>query len=214
MIYPGLKFKGMLDMQLWLQEYSVNHHRPYIVFKSDKNQKYVLICENEDCPWKVWARKKKPEGWWKISKYIGPHTCGDAIIKGGKHRQLTSTFIAHRCADAIKATPTLPAASLVHFVKLIFHYHIKYGKAWRAKQMAMKMVYGDWEEAYGRLPRLLAAMAYRNPGMTHLLQRHPTYTRMVKGVKYPVFGRAFWCFLPCVEAFKHCRPFFVSMARS
>ena len=166
-----------------------------------------MICENDDCPWKVWARKKKPEGWWKISKYIGPHTCGDAIIKGGKHRQLTSTFIAHRCADAIKATPTLPASSLVHFVELIFHYHIKYGKAWRAKQMAMKMVYGDWEEAYGRIPRLLAAMAYRNPGMTHLLQRHPTNTRTVKGVKYPVFGRAFWCFRPCVEAFKHCRPF-------
>ena len=73
--------------------------------------------------------------------------------------------------------------------------------------MAMKMVYGAWEEAYGRLPRLLAAMAYRNPGMTHLLQRHPTNTRTVKGVKYPVFGRAFWCFRPCVEAFKHCRPF-------
>jgi hypothetical protein len=71
--------------------------------------------------------KKKPEGWWKINKYVGPHTCGNAIFGDGKHRQLTSTFIAHRCYDAIKATPTMPAGSLVHFVKLIFHYHIKYG---------------------------------------------------------------------------------------
>jgi hypothetical protein len=92
-------------------------------------------------------------------------------------------------------------------MKLIFHYHIKYGKAWRAKHMAMKMAYGDWEEAYGRLPRLLVVMAHRNPGMLHIFQRHPTYTHTIKGVKYPVFGRAFWCFLPCVEAFKHCRPF-------
>lgn len=207
LIYPGLKFKAMLDMQVWFQEYAVSHHRPYIVFKSDQNERYVLICENEDCPWKVWARKKKPEGWWKISKYEGPHTCGNAVLEGNKHRQLTSTFIAHRCANAIKATPTLQAASLVQFVKLIFDYHIKYGKAWRAKQMAMKMVYGDWEEAYGRLPRLLAAMAHRNPGMTHIVQPHPIETRTVEGVKYQVFRRAFWCFRPCVEAFKHCRPF-------
>ena len=129
LIYPGLKFKAMLDMQVWFQEYAVSHHRPYIVFKSDQNERYVLICENEDCPWKVWARKKKPEGWWKISKYEGPHTCGNVVLEGNKHRQLTSTFIAHRCANAIKATPTLQAASLVQFVKLIFDYHIKYGKA-------------------------------------------------------------------------------------
>jgi hypothetical protein len=50
-------------------------------------------------------------------------------------------------------------------------------------------------------------MAHRNPGMTHIFQRHPTYTRTVEGVKYLVFGRAFRRFRPCVEAFNHCRPF-------
>ena len=73
--------------------------------------------------------------------------------------------------------------------------------------MAMKVACGDWEESYGRLPRMLLAMAHRNPGMMHVVQPHPTYTCTVKGVKYPVFVRAFWCFRPCVEAFKHCRPF-------
>jgi hypothetical protein len=28
----------------------------------------------------------------------------------------------------------------------IFGYKIKYRKAWRAKQHAWKMIYGDWEE--------------------------------------------------------------------
>jgi hypothetical protein len=53
LIYEGLKFKTMLDLQVWLQEYAVIHHRPFIVFKSDKNQRYVVLCENEECPWKV-----------------------------------------------------------------------------------------------------------------------------------------------------------------
>ena len=148
MIYAGLKFKGLLDMQLWLQEYAVRHHRQYIVFKSNKKERYVVMCEDEECDWKVRARKA-PEGWWKISSYEGPHTCGEKVMgdkklgekkrRGSVHHQLTSTFIAHRCADAIKATPTLSAAALVRFVHLIFEYHVTYGKAWRAKKMAMKM---------------------------------------------------------------------------
>jgi hypothetical protein len=28
----------------------------------------------------------------------------------------------------------------------IFDYKIKYGKAWRVKQQASKMIYEDWEE--------------------------------------------------------------------
>ena len=215
LIYAGLKFKGLLEMQIWLQEYAVRHHRQYIVFKSNQKERYVVMCDDKKCGWKVRARKT-PQGRWKISSYDGPHTCGDKVLAnkapGEKvvrrtHRQLTSTFIAHRCAEAIKATPTLSAASLMKFIHLIFEYRVTYGKAWRAKQMAMKMAYGDWEEAYGRLPKMLAAMAYRNPGMTNVVQPHPTYTRTVEDVKYPVSGRAFWCFRPCVEAFKHCRPF-------
>jgi hypothetical protein len=40
----------------------------------------------------------------------------------------------------------------------IFGYKIKYGKVWRAKQRAWKMIYGDWEEGYEKLPPLFNAM--------------------------------------------------------
>ena len=78
-------------MQIWLQEYAVSYHRAYIVAKSNKKERYVVICEDEDCAWKVRARKT-PEGRWKKSSYEGPHTCGDNVLKGGGHRQLTSTY--------------------------------------------------------------------------------------------------------------------------
>ena len=47
----------------------------------------------------------------------------------------------------------------------LFGYRIKYGKAWRAKQRAWKMIYGDWEEGYEKLPALFNAMKAKNPGM-------------------------------------------------
>ena len=66
LIYEGLKFKTILHMQIWLQEYVVKQHWPYIVYKSNKNKRYVVMCEKEDCPWKVTARKTLG-GWWEIS---------------------------------------------------------------------------------------------------------------------------------------------------
>ena len=42
---------------------------------------------------------------------------------------------------------------------------ITYGKAWRAKQRAWKMIYGDCEDGYEQLPVLFNAIKAVNPGM-------------------------------------------------
>ena len=178
-------------MKIWLQEFAVTHHRPYRVMKSNANTRYVVKCEVVDCPWIVRARKIPGNGSaWKISSHVGPHMCGSSVLSG-KHRQLTSAFLGHRLVNAIKAQPTQSAAALREFIFLIFHYRVKYGKAWRAKQTTMKMAYGDWEEAYEPLPRMFEAMKYRNPGMITFYEPHDSKIRVVNGVSTPVFGRAF-----------------------
>ena len=91
-------------------------------------------------------------------------------------------------------------------VKSRFHYNVKYGKAWKAKQAAFKILYGDWEEAYNRLPRLLLAMAATNPGMVHVVEPHWQKSTLHKGTRFRVFHRAFWAFEQCKRAFEHCRP--------
>jgi hypothetical protein len=88
----------------------------------------------------------------------------------------------------------------------LFGYTVKYGKAWKAKQAAFKMLYGDWEEAYNRLPRLLGGMAATNPGMYHVVEPFGHKTRIHNGATVRVFGRAFWAFEQCIRAFEHCRP--------
>ena len=47
-------------------------------------------------------------------------------------------------------------------------YVIIYGKAWRAKHRAWKMIYGDWEERYEQMPILFNAIKVVNPGMHYL----------------------------------------------
>ena len=81
------------------------------------------------------------------------------------HLQLNSRFIARTFCNVIKHMPTITMSALIESIFLRFEYRVKYGKAWRAKQLALEMIYGDWEAAYERLPVMLNAMKAKNPGM-------------------------------------------------
>jgi hypothetical protein len=83
-------------------------------------------------------------------------------------------------------------------------YVITYGKAWRAKQCAWKMIYGDWEDEYEQLPVLFNAIKAVNPSMHYEYIPRPDAWKNGR----QIFFRAFWCFPQCVEAFRHCCPVF------
>jgi len=72
----------------------------------------------------------------------------DGELESPNHRQLTSEFIAYRLFNSISSLPTMSIKSVQDLVKALFHYKVKYGKAWKANQAAFKMLYGNWEEAY------------------------------------------------------------------
>jgi hypothetical protein len=72
----------------------------------------------------------------------------------------------------LKGQPNLKVKSIMTMTWELFGYRIKYGKAWRAKQRAWKMIYEDWEEGYNKLPALFNAIkAKKKP--RHALRVHP-----------------------------------------
>jgi hypothetical protein len=81
------------------------------------------------------------------------------------HAQLSFRFISQRLVNIIKNYPIMTVAVLIEVVMVVWRYRVKYGRAWRAKQRALKLIYGDWVEAYERLPAMLHAMKAKNPGM-------------------------------------------------
>ncbi|KAK1605283.1 hypothetical protein QYE76_028956 [Lolium multiflorum] len=186
-IASGIKFSTLLELKHWLKEYSVKHHRPYKVVHSDVKQRYTVKCEEDGCPWVVRARPLKGGPDWHISSCVSTHMCRGMRMDGKdakhEHRQLKSEFIAYRLSNSISSLPTMSIKSVQELLQAIFNYEVKYGKAWKAKQAAFKMLYGDWEEAYNRLPRLLGAMAAANPGMVHVVEPYGNKTRIYNGKK-------------------------------
>jgi hypothetical protein len=144
----GQIFKDLNALKRWLQHYTVLHKRPYRVLHSYKKHRYTVVCDKDQCPWRVCARVQKINRKWEITKVVGPHNCAEHELTT-KHRQLTSTLIGKRLMGILQSEPNMKVRTIMRIVENVYDgCKITYGKAWRAKQCAWKMIYGDWKYGY------------------------------------------------------------------
>jgi len=201
-IKKGKVFDTLEHLKYFLMDYAVRFHRPYYVSHCDKNKRYTVLCKH-GCLWGVWARRLRNEKW-KIRNVKQPHTCRTSKAKG-EHAQNTARYLGRRLVGIIRADSDTSVSSLIESIYAFTGYRVKYSKAWRAKQHAIELLWGDWKEAYNQVPRILSAMKHFNPG----LRWYPFVGRIVTdvdGVPKHVLQRVFWCFSQSAEAFNHCRP--------
>jgi hypothetical protein len=92
MIEKDRVFKDLTALKRWLQHYAVLRKRPFRVLHSYEKRCYMIVCDKDNCAWRVCARIQKITTKWKITKVVGPHTCAEHELTM-KHCQLTSTLI-------------------------------------------------------------------------------------------------------------------------
>jgi len=98
-----------------------------------------------------------------------------------------------RIAGIVGDSPETTVSSLVQSIYGFTGYWVTYGKAWRARQHALQYLWGDWKEAYNRVPRILLAMAHRNPGLKYFVDTGGMWVTK-GGVRKEVLLRVFWAF--------------------
>uniref|UniRef100_K3XRI6 Zinc finger PMZ-type domain-containing protein n=1 Tax=Setaria italica TaxID=4555 RepID=K3XRI6_SETIT len=188
-IKKGMKFNSLEELKFFLADYAVRLHRPFSVVHSDKNLRYNVMCK-QGCHWRVWSRLISSTGQWRISNVVQPHT---------------SKYLGRRILGIIRKDSETSVPSLVESIFAFSGYRVKYSNAWRAKQHAVALLWSDWKESYGMVPRVLSAITYYNPGVKWCIDScgmmHPD-----NGVLKHILQRVFWCFPQCSEAFQYCRP--------
>ena len=94
---------------------------------------------------------RESDGKWRISKVVEPHTF---LTNRGKenHQQLTAHYLARRILGLVDDNNDILMSSLQQSISRFVKYDVTYGKAWRAKQIALAIHWGSWEEAYYRIP--------------------------------------------------------------
>jgi hypothetical protein len=200
-IKKGQMFETLNAVQLFFQDYPVCHHRPYYVVKSNKDIWYIIRCQILSCSWGVWLRHMKNEIYqWKVCTMKQSHTCGTSEV-WHVHPQCTARFLGHQIISIVWAQSNITVAALVIYD--LTTYHVRYGKAWRAEEYALALLWGDWRESYTKVLRLLNAISHFNLSTRCIIDSCDQWLPNEKGWYYPVLKHVFWCFPQCVAGFTH-----------
>jgi hypothetical protein len=132
--------------------------------KSNKNVRYIIKCQISSCSWGVRIRRTKNEiHQWKVCTVKQPRTCGTSEVRH-VHPECTARFLGRRIMSIVWAQSDITVAAFIEAIHGLTTYRVRYGKAWRAKEHALALLWGDWRESYIKVPRLLNVISYFNPG--------------------------------------------------
>src|SRR5438105_15676768 len=88
-------------------------------------------------------------------------------------RIIDARYVAQLVITLIGSDISLTPKSIMEEVHTRTGMAISYSTAWRAKQKAMKMMFGGFEESFNHAPRLLRKMSIANPGTQFAMADEP-----------------------------------------
>ena len=194
-VHEGQLYKTQGDFKRALKAYAMKRGFEYAPTKCN-DHKITARCRVSDCPWRIKARQVPGIAQWWVKKFDSQHTCSRAI-GGLGHRNCDAAFIASFVREQVvaneKYTPKMVQTEILrqHGVK------ISYWKAYRARELVIQEVRGDFEGSFALLPSYMQELKSGDAETClQLLYQDEGH-----------FHRFFWAFGAAIRAFrKHCRP--------
>ncbi|XP_072080830.1 uncharacterized protein [Arachis hypogaea] len=124
----------------------------------------------------------------------------------GYHMKLDYHVISVSILSMIRADVVVSIKVLHNGTEAHFGFKPTFKRVWMAKQKVVAQIYGDWEESYNDLPRWVLGIQITMPGSVVVLKTSPVWVGGQVDDSAAYFYRLFWTFLPCIEAFRHCKP--------
>ncbi|KAH1256490.1 hypothetical protein GmHk_03G006640 [Glycine max] len=189
-----------------IKEYNIrNHFDCRTIYSDQRRLNFVCKLHENGCTWSLGACNSKRHNKWIIKSIRDHQTCLVSMLRQD-HRQLDKHVIAQIIQPIIKTNPTVSIKTLITEIKMFMNYTPSYKKTWLAKQKALEMIHGNWEESYAKLPKLFGALQSCVPGTVVATQTEFLYEggEIVLGKR--LFKRVFWSFGPCINGFAYCKP--------
>ncbi|KAH1257812.1 hypothetical protein GmHk_03G007691 [Glycine max] len=207
-LYVGMNFDSKDAVKNALKQYVMKVHQSFKVAET-KSHKYIVCCPNNSaespCPFYMRAILSKKNYAWKVTQWGGPHTCLNMSMTQD-HEKLDSDLVATCVVGMIREDPSIKISLIQERINSEFSYKVSYRKAWMAKQKAIAIEYGNWEESYGKLSSWLTHMQNHSPDSYFQILHDDFIVGNWVSREHRQFHIVFWTFGQCKEAFKYCKP--------
>lgn len=190
----GLCFRDVDELKKAVDWCSIKGMQKSVV-RETGTDKLMFECIRWNCKWSLVAAKLEKHNLFEVIKYTGPHTC-----RPFEPENFDSEFKTDEIEPAVRVHPTLSFAELSEWWQNKTGYRLETEDARAAKEEAVKRVFGDWEQSFEDLPKLISALRSSNG----LLVDWKYY--LFPNPKFASFSGVFWAFSQFIQGFQHCRP--------
>ncbi|RYR21930.1 hypothetical protein Ahy_B03g067219 isoform I [Arachis hypogaea] len=190
----GQQFQDKDEALLSVKTYSIRRGVQYKVVESDY-RRYVGKCSEfgNGCTWLIRLSLRQRKGIWEVKRYNRPHTCLATSISSD-HRSLDYHVIATFIMPMVRADASVNIKVLLNATAAHFGFRPTYRRVWMAKQKAVAIIYGDWDESYNELPQWVLGVQLTMPGTIAVLRTCPVRVGGQLDESQAYFHRLFWTF--------------------
>ncbi|EOA35143.1 hypothetical protein CARUB_v10020278mg [Capsella rubella] len=193
----GLCFKDRYELKKVVDWCSFRGGQRCVV-KEIKKDEYLFECIRWKCNWSLLAARMEDHGFVEITKCSGPHTCCSI-----EPDSFDVEFAADEIECLIRVQPTLTIAELKDWWFKKFGCKLETAKMQAAKKEAIRKTYGDWDQSFRLLPKLMAAFHSSNGLLVDW--QYDSFPNS----EFASFRGVFWAFSQSIKGFPHCRPLII-----
>ena len=186
-IKEGFCFSTIEEARKEIKKFcTINFHQCFVRYSN--HERFTTVCKNENCSFKISCNKRRDEKVY-ISKFNQQHTC-DYLNNRPK---VSANFVAEHILDPIADNPEISVGQIRNSIKRDTNLKIGYMKAWRAKQIAHEVSFGEIKESFKKLPAVIEKIL--QDGGDAVLETQQS-----------VFKRCYVCHKACKNALQYTLP--------
>ncbi|CAI9304457.1 unnamed protein product [Lactuca saligna] len=176
--YLYQKFNLSKEFKDRVNQHAIDTRRELDFEKNDKNRVRVVcrgtitslgggtgqevVNEEGKCPRVLLASVTKRDKDWTVKTYVSEHKC----LQTRKFRVCDYKFLSKQILHLVEANPKIPVKALREQLQRIYKVDISKMKAFRAREVALKIIRGDYATQYKILQDYLLEVQTQNPDTT------------------------------------------------
>ncbi|XP_051120940.1 uncharacterized protein LOC127244435 [Andrographis paniculata] len=193
----GQTFKGPQEFRKLLKNYCIATQKHFRYQKNDSS-KIIAVCIDKGCGWRIYASFHARDASFSIRKCNLHHTCTMSLLQSRDHPAADANWISEVYKDKIRSMPAYKASDIREHIQTDYGIDVKYHKAWRGKENAIRAINGGGRDSFSQLPWYCHALRESNPGSIIDCEVEQATKR---------FQRLFVCLGACRLGFlRGCRP--------
>ncbi|KAH6764806.1 hypothetical protein C2S51_016055 [Perilla frutescens var. frutescens] len=178
----GSTFWSKNDLKIAIGMWHMEHRAEYKVPISSRSRMKCICKHSGGCPFELRASARGD--FWIVYKFVPEHTCyldlGSVAPRQARARVIAAYFSLKMRNERYIMKPKEMQSELLQEFGIRISYHV----AFRARNLAMEMIYGAHEKSFEMLPRYLYMLKEYNPEMVIVSDQHISISNAVKEV-YP-----------------------------